>query len=178
EIRFCENSLNAFAVGEEREFYISQSFSMYEGAVFYGFLSSEHRDIFELFRKAVPNTGAKKALDYLNKTLKSPGDFKRAVLKNDVKQLTGIFGFTAKTAEKIIAALKDRISEIKTELSGDEGSPSYESGRYADAMNALVSLGYKPAAARDTVSGIISELKGEDRSPEEIIKMALRKLSR
>ena len=50
---------------------------MYGGGVtLYGFLTLEDKEIFLLLRE-IPGTGAKKAMDYLDKILKSAPDFRR-----------------------------------------------------------------------------------------------------
>jgi len=95
--------------GENVRLFIVESVGMYGGNVtYYGFLSQEERDIFLLLKQEVPGAGAKKALDYLDKVTKSLADFRRVIVNKDIQTLTGIFGFTKKTAEKLIIALKDK----------------------------------------------------------------------
>jgi Holliday junction DNA helicase RuvA len=48
----------------------------------------------------------------MDKISKSFADFKNAVVSKDISMLTGVFGFTKKTAEKLISSLKDKISNI------------------------------------------------------------------
>ncbi|MEK7721908.1 MAG: OB-fold domain-containing protein, partial [Elusimicrobiota bacterium] len=110
EVFLCEPSLAALGPdGGTTEFFIAESISMYGGTALYGFISKEEKSLFDLFRDAVPNTGARKALDYLGKAVKSMPDFIGAVTAKDSKRLTAIFGFTAKTSEKLISALKDKL---------------------------------------------------------------------
>lgn len=160
--------------GNPVKLYIIESTGMYGGVIsYYGFLTKEERDMFVLIKDEVPSTGAKKAMEYLDKISKSFADFKAAVIKRDVSMLSGIFGFTKKTAEKLIAALKDKISAIAVKDSQkwsdiDAGSSSSE------AVAALVSLGYKEADAREIVNKIATEKK--DLSVEQIITEALTKL--
>ncbi len=162
------------ADGNQVKLYIIESTGMYGGVIsYYGFLTKEERDMFVLIKDEVPSTGAKKAMEYLDKISKSFADFKAAVIKRDVSMLSGIFGFTKKTAEKLIAALKDKISAIAVKDSQkwsniDTGSSSSE------AVAALVSLGYKEADAREIVNKIATEKK--DLSVEQIITEALTKL--
>lgn len=89
-------------VGSEASLYVVQSFGMYGGGeTLYGFSSSQEKQMFLALRDNVPGTGAKKALEYLDRANKSLPDFRRAILDRDHKLLTGVFGFTKKTAEKL-----------------------------------------------------------------------------
>ena len=145
EVFLCEASLrNLGPEGGEAYVLTAQSISMYGGAALYGFLTREEKDLFDLFRDAVPNTGAKKALDYLNKALKSLPDFKQAVMKNDPRLLTSIFGFTAKTADKLISALKDKMPDFQTAGAARLGAFAAQ-GSYGQVLNALSTSASRPA---------------------------------
>ncbi|MEW5951697.1 MAG: Holliday junction branch migration protein RuvA [Elusimicrobiota bacterium] len=176
EINCCESSLLKLKKGEEFSFHISSSFSMYEGQSLYGFLSEEEKDLFELFRSCVPQTGAKKALEYLNKAMRSPDNFKKAAAEKDLKTLTSIFGFTKKTAEKLADALKDKISANYSAKSDYYFSDSAE--KYEKVLNALVSLGYKISECKEPLKEILSDENFSKADFEKIFKEALKKLSK
>jgi Holliday junction DNA helicase RuvA len=171
KIYMCSNSLLTLKKGSEVSLFISASFSMYEGQLLYGFLSREEKEIFELFKNNIPNTGSKKSLEYLNKVIKSPMDFKKAIYNKDVKALTSIFGFTNKTAQKIADLLKSKIEEIKPYEISDYNKNSQE---YENALNALISLGYKSNSIKEVLKDIFSTQ--EKMELQEIIKLALKKL--
>jgi len=176
EVFFCEPSLEAVgAEGSQAEAFIAESISMYGGTALYGFLTREEKQLFDMLRDAVPNTGAKKALDYLGKAVKSLPDFTRAVAAKDPKPLTAIFGFTAKTAEKLIAALKDKLpsSGLGGGAAGAFGAPS---GSYTQAMSALTGLGFRAADARAALEDSAAEA-GPQATPEIIIRLALKRLA-
>ena len=120
------------ADGNQVKLYIIESTGMYGGVIsYYGFLTKEERDMFVLIKDEVPSTGAKKAMEYLDKISKSFADFQAAVMKRDVSMLSGIFGFTKKTAEKLVAALKDKIASINTVSSKlYEYNVSYNNGYF------------------------------------------------
>src|ERR1035437_4125627 len=104
--------------GQDVQLYIVESMAMYGGGItLYGFLSMEEKEIYLLLRE-IPGTGSRKALDYLDKISKSAPDFRRAVLEADARALVSLFGFTKKTADKMIVALKDRMAGLR--LSGRE----------------------------------------------------------
>ena len=103
------------APGNEARLFIVESTSMYGGGTtLYGFFTAEERDTYLLLKDEVPGAGAKKALEYLDKVSKSIPDFKRAVLRKDISVLTGVFGFTKKTAEKIDSEVQKIVSNSYT----------------------------------------------------------------
>jgi len=160
--------------GHEIKLYIVESTGMYGGVVsHYGFLSTEEREMFLLIKDEVPGTGAKKTMEYMDKISKSFADFKNAVAARDVSMLSGIFGFTKKTAEKLVAALKDKISGIVV-VDSQKWAAVSGSANVSEAIAGLVALGYKEFQARETVSKIIKE--NDKFSVESIIKEALKYL--
>lgn len=167
--------------GQETKLHIIESAGgMYGGVnTLYGFLTEEELDVFVCMKENLPNTGAKKALEYLDKAAKSFPDFRRAVLEQDAQILASIFGFTAKTAAKLIAGLKDRLASLP--LSGPEkwsGSDRTPSGVYDQALKALIALGYKEGEARETVSTLNKELSASGAKVEDVIRRALNLLAR
>lgn len=163
------------AEGKEVKLFIVESTAMYGGATtFYGFLTEDERDIFLLLKEEVPGAGAKKALDYLDKVTKSLPDFRAAVVNRDITALTGIFGFTKKTAEKLAAALKDKIGRVS--ISGQaKWAPKQAPTTLEEAISGLVALGYRENQAREAVEkcGVEDE---KALAVEEVIRRALRYL--
>ncbi|MHB2026474.1 MAG: Holliday junction branch migration protein RuvA [Elusimicrobiota bacterium] len=164
--------------GESAFLLIEESFALYGGGQnLYGFLSQAEKDLFLTFKNEVPSTGAKKALEYLERASKSLPDFRRAVLEKDSKLLCAVFGFTKKTAEKIIAALKDTMEKANFPGKGkisraDVGT----AGSLSQAINALSSLGYRQSEARAAIESVTSESRGRDIPIEELVRLALKKL--
>jgi Holliday junction DNA helicase RuvA len=158
----------------EVKLHIVESIPMYGGGVsLYGFTSVEDRAIFLLLKEEVPGAGAKKALDYFDKVSKSLPDFQRAIVNRDASLLTGVFGFTKKTAEKLIAALKDKMASLPA--SGTEKwSTVPVVGSTSDAVAGLIALGYREVQAREAVERAAETLKSA--TAEDLIKAALRHL--
>jgi len=177
EVFLCETSMrNVGPEGSDAYMLTAESISMYGGAALYGFLTREEKELFDLFRDAVPNTGAKKALDHLNKALKSLPDFKQAVINNDLKLLTTIFGFTSKTADKLISALKDKMPDFQTAGSVRLGAFAAQ-GVYARVLNALASLGFRAGEAKAALEAAAAEDRPETENTEELLKRTLKRLS-
>lgn len=160
--------------GNPIKLFIVESTGMYGGVIsYYGFLSKQEREMFNLIKDEVPATGAKKAMEYLDKISKSFADFKAAIVKRDISMLSGIFGFTKKTSEKLVTALKDKIANVSvndvqkwSNITGNSSS--------AEAVAGLMALGYKETNARETVNKILTENK--DLPVEQIITEALKYL--
>jgi Holliday junction DNA helicase RuvA len=168
------------AAGGETLLFIVASYAMYGGGeTLYGFLTEPEKAMFCAFRDEIPGTGAKKALEFLDKAAKSLPDFRRAVIDRDEKLLCGVFGFSKKTATKIVDALKGKIDEVRV-----AGSPHFvasgdrmpSTGSWGQALNALEALGYKGSDAR-TVLQYLAELHGGKEVPtEQLVRQALRRL--
>ncbi|MDR1941735.1 MAG: Holliday junction branch migration protein RuvA [Endomicrobium sp.] len=164
--------------GAQVKIYIFESTAgMYGGVInLYGFLTRQEREMFVLIKDEVPGTGAKKALEYLDKISKSFADFKAAVISKNYSMLTGVFGFTKKTADKLVAALKDKIQLINVAGSQKWDASSYnaDNALIGEAVSALIALGYKEINARAAVN------KAYETSPvltvEELIKQSLKHL--
>ncbi|MDR3253368.1 MAG: Holliday junction branch migration protein RuvA [Endomicrobium sp.] len=144
-------------IGNPVKIYIVEAVAgMYGGIIYlYGFLTREERDMYLLIKDEVPGTGAKKAMEYTDKISKSFADFKVAVISKNSSMLNGIFGFTKKTADKLIAALKDKISKVN--VSGEEKWSDIDikiskNTVIAEAIEALIALGYKEQQAITAVT--------------------------
>ena len=161
--------------GEEIKLYIVEATGLYGGIVsHYGFLSKEEREMFCLIKDEVPSTGAKKAMEYFDKVSKSFADFKVAIIKKDISLLSTIFGFNKKTAEKLVVALKDKIAEISVNNEQKWQEVSTNSSTEIEAIEALLTLGYKDLQARTAVSKVISQ--NNKLEVAQIVKEALKYL--
>ena len=168
------------APGAEALLLVVPSYAMYGGGeTLYGFLSQPEKEMFCAFRDEIPGTGAKKALEYLDKASKSLPDFRRAVIDRDEKLLCGVFGFSKKTASKIIDALKGKMDELRV-----AGSPHLQkisgslpaAGAWSQALTALQSLGYKAPEVRLALQALAEEHGGEDMPAEQLVRQALKRL--
>jgi Holliday junction DNA helicase RuvA len=164
--------------GNVAKIYIVESTAgMYGGITnLYGFLTKEERKMFLLIKNEVPSTGAKKALEYTDKISKSFADFKSAVLSKDTGTIMGAFGFTKKTADKLVNALKEKIGSIS--ITGEEkwsiADLSDEKGVTAEAVSALTAIGYDAFQAKIVVNKIY---KIDNKvSLEDLIKKSLQNL--
>ncbi|HRY29464.1 MAG TPA: OB-fold domain-containing protein [Elusimicrobiota bacterium] len=161
-------------LGEEVLLSIAESVGMYGGGVtLYGFLRVEEKRLFNVLRENVPGTGAKKALELMDKALKSLPDFRRAVLEKDTRALVSLFGFTRKTAEKMVAGLDGKMESLP--ISRGAG-PAGMASSFDETIQALVALGYKEPAARQAAQTARAAV-GSEAAAKDLVREALRHLS-
>lgn len=177
EVTLAHSSALELTAGTQAALYIAESISPYDGTMLYGFLNKEDKALWLLFKTAIPNTGPKKALEFLNKALRSVADFHNAILKRDPKILTGIFGFTSKTAEKLINSLKDKMDAVTVQ---DESKIKVmdEAPYMSGVLEALSALGYSAAESRRAMEKLYAEGINPNDKIENIIKEALRVLKK
>ena len=133
--------------------------------VLYGFASEHEKSLFRMLLK-VNGVGAKMALAILSAM--SVSVFQRCVQYEDVAMLVKIPGVGKKTAERLIIEMRDRVhSDNVTELPKGRSVPE---DAKSEAVDALIALGYKPAE----VTKLVARLDTEDKSAEDIIRLALR----
>lgn len=139
----------------------------------YGFISREEQEMFELLI-GVSGIGPKGALAILSAL--SMDTLRFAIYAQDAKTIAKAPGIGLKTAQKMILELKDKISiadtlgEQETQISGAVDSGA--SANRAEAIEALVALGFSMSEAVKAVSGVKDI---ETLSTEAIIKAALKK---
>ena len=177
EVTLAHSSALELTAGTQAVLYIAESISPYDGTMLYGFLNKEDKALWLLFKTAIPNTGPKKALEFLNKALRSVADFHNAILKRDPKILTGIFGFTSKTAEKLINSLKDKMDAVTVQ--GESKIKVMDETPYmSGVLEALSALGYSAAESRRAMEKLYAEGINPNDKIENIIKEALRVLKK
>ena len=177
EVNLPHPTAQELCAGQPASFYVAESISPYDGTVLYGFAHKEDKELWYLFKTAIPNTGPKKAMEFLNKALRSVADFHQAILKRDPKILTGIFGFTSKTAEKLINSLKDKKDAVTVQCEG-KIKVLDDAPYLSNALEALGALGYSAAESRRALDTLHTQGIGPNEKIETIIKEALRVLKK
>lgn len=117
----------------------------------YAFLTEMERNFFDLLH-TVSGIGPKTALSLLGHL--SLTDLEFAIQGHNVKQLCRVPGIGTKTAERLIIELKGKCLESKQPMAAAQ-----ENHVTADAINALVHLGYQPALAEKTISSLVQKEK-------------------
>ncbi|MFP4487871.1 MAG: Holliday junction branch migration protein RuvA [Bacteroidales bacterium] len=132
----------------------------------FGFNSADERYVFRLLI-SVSGVGANTARMMLS-SVEASG-IEKAILQSDVNLLKGIKGIGAKTAQRIIVDLKDKVgkSADAAEIFADQGNTIRE-----EAFTALVMLGFPKNSVNKSLDKLLREER--DLSVEQLIKKALK----
>jgi Holliday junction DNA helicase RuvA len=141
-----------------------------DAQILYGFSTEDERLMFRTLLK-VNRVGAKLALGILSAM--STNDFRRCVEHEDTTAMSKIPGVGKKTAERLIIEMRDRI-DIAAPGGGKAAPLSAEASARSEAADALVALGYKPKE----VNNLLEKLDVEDKSAEDIIRLALKQAAK
>lgn len=142
----------------------------------FGFTTSEEREWFRLLQ-TVQGVGAKVALSILS-TQTIP-DLARAVAFEDKAQVGRAQGVGPKLAARIVAELKDKAAAISAPLHVAQGAVvnlTRPAGAAAEAVSALVNLGYAQAQASQAIATVVAR-EGKDLPLQALIREGLRALS-
>ena len=143
----------------------------------FGFNTLEELKMFELLIN-VSGVGAKTALAML--AVCEPSDFALAVISEDIKTLTQIPGIGAKSAQRIILELKDKLKKeqqidlIKNEVSKNTTNTKLQEAikndnKINEAVQALQVLGYN----KKEIEKAFDKIDKSELSTEELIKKGL-----
>lgn len=146
----------------------------------FGFLTQEELRLFELLIQ-VSGIGAKTAISILGCI--EPSQFAIAVISNDVDTLKKLPGIGAKSAQRIVLELKDKLKKEEqiTELSNATIQQNTNikkaiimDSKVEEAISALQVLGY----SRKDIDKVLEVIDVQNLSLEEIIRQALKEISK
>ncbi len=101
-------------------------------------------------------------------------ELQAAIAHEDVKTIQSVKGIGAKTAQRIVLELKDKMKKEGLLDKTEEIAPLYDNTVKAEALSALTTLGISKPAAEKTVNLILKE-HGNDIKLEDLIKQALKR---
>ena len=147
-----------------------------DAILLYGFLTKEDVRIFKMLI-GVSGIGPKGALSILS--VLSTDDLRFAILGDDAKAIAKAPGVGAKTAQRVIIELKDKLSledafEQKLANQAQKAELNPAVGVKNEAILALTSLGYSQSEALKVLQGI--EISPDDQV-EDVLKMALKQMA-
>lgn len=147
----------------------------------FGFNTLEELKMFELLL-GVSGVGAKTALAML--AVCEPSDFALAVISEDVKALTAMPGIGAKSAQRIILELKDKLkkeqeiskisSMVNTNVSSKMKQAMENDEKISEAIAALQVLGYN----KKEIEKAFEKIEKANLTVEELIRKGLAILGR
>ena len=139
-----------------------------DAVTLYGFFDLQER---EIFRQLIGVSGVGASIARMILSAIPPVDLQQVIVSSDVRRLKSVKGIGAKTAERIIVDLKDKINAVGDSLL-IQATPSSE--HFDEAFAALVTLGFPKQAAQK----VLKKLYGEtpDLAVDVAIKLALKML--
>ena len=164
-------TLDKLILGEEAKLYAHLHLA--EGVqALYGFYTEEER---EMFRRliGISRVGPKLAVSVLS--VMEPSDVISAVVTDNPAAFDPVQGMGRKMAQRVILELKEQVKDapIPVGKAGQAVQVSVAENIRAEAVQALVALGYDGLTASRAVSAV-----EEAKNVEELITKALRKLAR
>ena len=139
-----------------------------DAQLLFGFHTGVERDVF-LLLLSVSGVGANTARMILSAL--RPNEAIQAISNGDSGTLQRIKGIGAKTAQRIVIDLRDKVGGVATiKGSGDEPASSVR----AEAIQALIVLGFSRSIVERIVSSILS--KDGDHDLEDVLRIALSQL--
>jgi Holliday junction DNA helicase RuvA len=159
-------SLHTFsAIGSEESVKVFTKLIVREDAhVLYGFATKEEREMFNHLI-SVSGIGPNTAMIMLSSLV--PDEIAHAIQSEDVRTIQSIKGIGAKTAQRVIIDLKDKM--VKMVFSSENIFSQNNTNKF-DALTALVSLGFDKKNAEKAIDKISI---GEE-TVEQLIKEALK----
>jgi len=165
---FVKISLNTFShLGKEEQIKIFTQLQVREDAhTLYGFHTTKEREMFNQLI-SVSGIGANTAILMLSAL--TPAEIATGIVNEDVALIKSIKGIGAKTAQRVIVDLKDKVA--KTDF-GTENILFVNNTNQNDALTALLSLGFDKNRAEKALKKVATD----EQSVEELIKQALKVL--
>ena len=136
----------------------------------FAFGSAAERDWFRLLT-GVQGVGGRVALSILS--VLDESELSRAVATQDKAMVARANGVGPKLAERIVRELKDQVGGVSVGVPG----VTPVAGAAADAVSALLNLGFRPAEASAAVAKADEELGG-DAGLDALVRVALKKVAR
>ncbi len=164
-------TLNTFtSIGEQTEVKLYVHLAIREDAhVLYGFSTEEERSLF-LQLITVSGVGCNTARLILSSlTVRETVD---AISSNNIKAIQSVKGIGAKTAQRIIVDLHDKVSKLN--ISDGEKTPFGYNTLKEEALSALMVLGFNRTSVEKILDKLLSQM--EQPNVEQLIKEALRLL--
>ena len=129
----------------------------------FGFEAVHDREYFELLMR-VPSIGPKTALGILDAA--PIPVLSQAVISGDMQLLTSLSGVGKRTAERIVVELKGKLGELPDGIAISVG-PVHQ-----DAVDALVSIGYTVAQAKQAVSKLPQDISSVEEAVKAVLKQS------
>lgn len=178
EIRISLNTFNAIGSSEACRLH-THLYVKEDAQLLFGFAEANEKKLF-LDLLSISGVGPSLGLTILSSM--DPEEIKAAIVQGDVKTIQRIKGIGAKTAQRLVLELQDRIKkEMVAGGTPAEKIQGINSGSYntlrGEALSALTNLGVNRNTAEKSIAKAISEWQKKNESAdlrlEDLIKLAL-----
>jgi Holliday junction DNA helicase RuvA len=146
----------------------------------FGFNTARER---ELFLRIISVSGIGPKLGITLMSGMSADEMIESIRTNNLARLTLIPGIGRKTAERLVIELREKMAALAIGGVEDDGqkvqtgpAPTSEDGVRADALSALLNLGYQRGPAEKAIDTVMRETP--ELSVETVLRSSLRKLAR
>jgi len=145
----------------------------------FGFKTVRER---ELFLKIISVSGIGPKLGITLLSGMSADELVASIRNNNLARLTLIPGIGRKTAERLVVELREKVAELSSAQLEEEFATQQartevtEDTVRADALSALLNLGYQRSSAEKAIDSAL--LEGGDVTVESVLRKGLRKLAR
>ncbi len=163
EVKISLHTFSALS-SDEAVFVYTQFIVREDAQILYGFATKEEREMFNHLI-SVSGIGPNTAMIMLSSMV--PEEIAHAIQSDDVRTIQSIKGIGAKTAQRVIVDLKDKM--LKMNFSAGNLLSASNTNRF-DALTALVSLGFDKKLADKALDKIATS----EHTVEQLIKEALK----
>lgn len=160
------NTYSSLSLGKSVKMYIYEAIRE-DAYILYGFTEKRERELF-LLLISVSGVGPNTARMILSSL--TPAELEQTIVSENVHLLKAVKGIGAKTAQRVIIDLKDKI-KTSAAIDNISGTASEES-QSDEALAALQMLGFTQAASYKAIQKIVKE--NPTAKVEDIIKAALK----
>ena len=136
--------------------------------ILFGFFNKNEREIFR-YLISVSGIGANTARMMLSSL--SPVEIQQAIISNNVTLLKSVKGIGAKSAQRIIIDLKDKLGKVSD---SDDIFISQDNTIKEETLSALIMLGFTKKSIEKILDKLL--INNKNLSVEELIKLSLKQL--
>ncbi|GGF42746.1 Holliday junction branch migration protein RuvA [Echinicola rosea] len=167
-------SLNTYSqIKDEEQIKLLTHLHIKEDAhTLYGFKEEMEKRLF-LLLISISGVGPNTGLMILSSL--SGGELEAAIAQEDHKTIQRVKGVGAKTAQRIVLELKDKINKDNPTPSHPVSGGFIQQNQFIkeEALQALITLGFTKAVAEKNIAAVLKK-SGSEISLEELIKASLR----
>lgn len=165
EVKVSLNCSTAYSL-DQNAVVFTQMIVREDAQLLYGFHDKEERTMFNHLI-SVSGIGPNTAILMLSAL--RPSEIARAIQSEDLLTIKKIKGIGAKTAERLIVDLRDKVAKLgfsENNLTGSGNTTRFE------ALTALISLGFD----RRSVEKVLDSIQNDNSTVESLIREGLKKL--